>query len=355
MGLDLYSTTPASNDLLNYFQTGMRPSAVKTAGWDIMADMAQLFNATPAGGGTANAQTLTNPRPFASLTTGLTVIFNPTAANTGAATFAPDGLTAKNVFANGAALVGGELQPGVPAILKYDGTQWNLLNPYFTGYGAASGTNTITATVGKASAYFNGMSVSLKMANTTTGAATLNVNSIGALNMYYADGVTQLAAGALIQNGIYDFIYNSSLNSGAGGWICANPSRVTGSFTGTGTGFSGTAPTATITYRTDASFTLCALVFGTGMTGTSNATSFTITGMPSSLTPAQTQAYYCTPLDSSSATTGSVIFTASSAIITLAKNAVIGNGVSNWTSSGTKAFATGPTSGQNSAITFVIN
>lgn len=286
MGLDLYSTTPASNDLLNYFQTGMRPSAVKTAGWDIMADLAQLFNATPAGGGTANAQTLTNPRPFASLTTGLTVIFNPTAANTGAATFAPDGLTAKNVFANGAALVGGELQPGVPAILKYDGTQWNLLNPYFTGYGAASGTNTITATVGKASAYFNGMSVSLKMANTTTGAATLNVNSIGALNMYYADGVTQLAAGALIQNGIYDFIYNSSLNSGAGGFICTNPSRVTGSFTITLTGFTSN-PTGTVNYAISSDGKTAFISIRSNITNTgSNATTMTGTGVPSILSAA---------------------------------------------------------------------
>lgn len=335
MGLDLYSTTPASNDLLNYFQTGMRPSAVKTAGWDIMADMAQLFNATPAGGGTANAQTLTNPRPFASLTTGLTVIFNPTAANTGAATFAPDGLTAKNVFANGAALVGGELQPGVPAILKYDGTQWNLLNPYFTGYGASAGTNTITATVGKASAYFNGMSVSLKIANTTTGAGTLNVNSIGALNMYYADGVTQLVAGALIQNGIYDFIYNSSLNSGAGGWICTNPSRVTGSFTGTLNGTSGATVTQTILYSISPDSKSVDAWTNAAFAGTSNTTGCTITGVPSLIRPVSTKnGTPCKGLDSSVGCLVSFEIDSASGTWTLGKNGVD----SGWTASGTKGF-----------------
>ena len=339
MGLDLYSTTPASNDLLNYFQTGMRPSAVKTAGWDIMADMAQLWNAFPAGGGTANAQTLTNPRPFASLTTGLTVIFNPTAANTGAATFAPDGLTAKNVFANGAALVGGELQPGVPAILKYDGTQWNLLNPYFTGYGAASGTNTITAAVGKASAYFNGMSVSLKIANTTTGAATLNVNSIGALNMYYADGVTQLAAGALIQNGIYDFIYNSSLNSGAGGWICTNPSRVTGSFTITLTGFTSGNPTGTVNYAIGSDGKGVDVWFpSSGISNTnSNSTSMTGTGVPAVLSATTAKTYVIFVLDSGTALWGNVAGLTTTTW-TFNKTNV---GTGNFTASGTKGIPVG--------------
>lgn len=131
MGLDKYSTTPALNDMATYFQTGMRPSAVKTAGWDVMADMAQLFNFKQVAGGTVNALTVAQPRPFASLPAGggLWCIVWPSGINLGPATFAPDGLTAKNIYANGMALAGGELQPGVPAFLDYDGTQWNLLNP----------------------------------------------------------------------------------------------------------------------------------------------------------------------------------------------------------------------------------
>jgi hypothetical protein len=133
MSIDQYSATPASNDLANYFETGMRPSAVKNAGWDIMADLASYMVSLPAASGTANALTAANGRPFGALTAGLLQVLNPTAVNTGPATFAPDGLAAEPIFTNGAALAGGEMQPGVPAALKYDGTQWNLLNPVPAG------------------------------------------------------------------------------------------------------------------------------------------------------------------------------------------------------------------------------
>lgn len=131
MSIDQYSTMPVSNDLTNYFKTGMRPSAVKTAGWDIMADLASYIVSLPTAGGTVNALTVTNGRPFGSLpgSGGLLQLLNPAGANTGPATLAPDALAAKSIFAGGMALAGGELQPGVPALLKWDGTQWNLLNP----------------------------------------------------------------------------------------------------------------------------------------------------------------------------------------------------------------------------------
>lgn len=129
MSIDQYSTTPSNNDLANYFKTGMRPSQVKTAGWDIMADLASYAVSLPTAGGSANALTAANGRPFGALVPGLLQILNPAADSTGPATFAPDGLAAANIYANGLPLAGGELQAGVPAFLKYDGTQWNLLNP----------------------------------------------------------------------------------------------------------------------------------------------------------------------------------------------------------------------------------
>ena len=129
MSIDQYSTTPSSNDLTNYFKTGMKPSQVKNAGWDVMADLASYSVSLSTAGGSANALSVANGRPFGALVAGLMQVLNPPAANTGAATFAPDGLAAAAIFANGAALAGGELQPNVPAYLKYDGTQWNLLNP----------------------------------------------------------------------------------------------------------------------------------------------------------------------------------------------------------------------------------
>lgn len=140
MSWDNYSQTPASNDLSGYFQTGMAPSKVKNAGWDIMADLAQ-FMSLPTSGGTANAQTVTNTRQFGALFTGMRQSFIPGNTNTGAVTLAIDGLTAKNVFANGVAAIAGMLVAGTVAHVQYDGTQWQLLNPQ-----RAAGSFTITLT-----------------------------------------------------------------------------------------------------------------------------------------------------------------------------------------------------------------
>ena len=140
MSWDQYSQTPASNDLSGYFQTGMAPSKVKNAGWDIMADLSQ-FMSLPTSAGTANAQTITNIRQFGALFAGMRVSFIPGNTNTGAVTLAVDGLTAKNIYANGVAATAGMLQTSVPAHCQYDGTQFNLLNPQ-----RSTGSFTITLT-----------------------------------------------------------------------------------------------------------------------------------------------------------------------------------------------------------------
>lgn len=65
--------------------------------------------------------------------TGMRFLLIPAATNTGATTLnvtSPNGgsaLGAKNVFCNGVACGGGELVIGVPAILVYDGTQFNII------------------------------------------------------------------------------------------------------------------------------------------------------------------------------------------------------------------------------------
>ncbi|HSQ63659.1 MAG TPA: hypothetical protein VLM85_10615, partial [Polyangiaceae bacterium] len=78
MSIDQYSTTPSGNDLTGYFKTGMKPSQVKDAGWDIMADLASYSVSLPAAGGSANALTVANGRPFGTLVAGLMQILNPT-------------------------------------------------------------------------------------------------------------------------------------------------------------------------------------------------------------------------------------------------------------------------------------
>lgn len=306
MGFDLWSTTPASNDMANYFQTGMRPSAVKTAGWDIQADLASMYGlkGVPAATGTANAIAVANARPFAALHVGCECWFFATATNTGAATFSPDGLTAKSIIKNGGVLTGGEIANGGLYCVRSVGAsgsdtvlQWNIIiangaaitssdiasNTY--SYAADTGSVNalaITTSANSISVYANGQSVSVKVANTTTNSTpTLAVNALAAKNIYYSDGVTQLLAGSLILNNIYQFIYNSSLNSGAGGWICINPSRINGSFTLTiATGLT-TTPTGTVNYGITPDGKSVYIYISSSINGTSNSSTMTGTGVPS--------------------------------------------------------------------------
>ena len=59
--------------------------------------------------------------------TGLTVRFVPANSNTGAATINVNSIGAKNIYLNGAALVGYELRKNCPVQLHYDGTQFNIV------------------------------------------------------------------------------------------------------------------------------------------------------------------------------------------------------------------------------------
>lgn len=52
----------------------------------------------------------------------------------------------------------------------------------------------------------------------STGAVTLDANSTGAFNAYANDGVTPIGNGDLIEGRYYEFLYNTTLNSSAGGW-----------------------------------------------------------------------------------------------------------------------------------------
>lgn len=337
MAFDLskLSATAASNDQVNYFQTGMRPSAVKTAGWNIGAIVAQLFNSKTTSVGT-NTITLTNPNPLTSLTAGCWCVFTPQNANTGAVTFAPDGLTAHAINAYGSALQGGELSTSVPAIVVYDlaSTTWNLINPQRNtnaDYAVASGTNTVTATIPGLTAYYNGLRVKLKMANTSTASVTVNLNSLGALNVYLSDTVTRDVAGMFIQNQIAELVYNSSLNAAAGGFEFINPSRVLSSATVTQTGFAS-PPTGTLFYAIEPSGKAVSAWITSLISGTSNASTMTWTGIPAALASATDKRYISINEDVG-------VFTASNFLTGTSTTWTFGNGLvttGGFTTSGTK-------------------
>lgn len=77
--------------------------------------------------GTANAITASATPAISAYASGQQFTFTPASANTAATTINLNGLGAKNIFFNGAALSGGELAASVPATIRYDGTQFNLM------------------------------------------------------------------------------------------------------------------------------------------------------------------------------------------------------------------------------------
>lgn len=85
-------------------------------------------------------------------------------------------------------------------------------NPFC--YAAAGGTaNALTATFTPApTAYAAGQRFLIKAAYTNTGAATINVNSLGAKNIYKSSGgsIGALAAGDIISGGMYELAYDGT-------------------------------------------------------------------------------------------------------------------------------------------------
>lgn len=78
--------------------------------------------------------------------------------------------------------------------------------------------NAYTITSGESlSAYNNGMRFLWKPNGNSTGAVTLNVDSIGAKKVYLPSG-TQAGSGDISSNSVYDVVYQSALDSSNGGF-----------------------------------------------------------------------------------------------------------------------------------------
>lgn len=119
-----------------------------------------------------------------------------------------------------------------PSPLALFDTTFNAVAAMGTTRCTATGTNTIALTQNAnqttLSAYANYLAFSFVALNTTTGAVTVNVNTIGARTLYLQDAVTQATSGNIVAGVYYEIVYNSALNSGAGGFqiISGNTSAV---------------------------------------------------------------------------------------------------------------------------------
>lgn len=91
-------------------------------------------------------------------------------------------------------------------------------------YALATGTDTYAATLAPAlTVYTQGQVIHIKIPNANTVAApTLNVNAVGAKKIFKGGG-SALAVGDMAAVGHYDFSYDTTLDTAAGGWLLLNP------------------------------------------------------------------------------------------------------------------------------------
>lgn len=90
---------------------------------------ARLLNTGVADTGSANAIAIAPSPAITAYAAYQEFTFKAAATNTGATTINVNSLGTKNIFYNGAALVGGEIVSGVIYTVVYDGTQFNLTSP----------------------------------------------------------------------------------------------------------------------------------------------------------------------------------------------------------------------------------
>lgn len=144
----------------------------------------------------------------------------------------------------------------------------------------AAGTNAVTLTQAAANfsptiiAYQNYQLFSFVPAANSTGLLTVALGSLGALKLYRADGVTQATTGDLSSTSVVIIVYNSALNSAAGGF------QIVGSSSSGGAGTPG-GLNSQVQFNNSGAFG--------GITGaTTNGTSLTlvapILGTPASAT-----------------------------------------------------------------------
>jgi hypothetical protein len=115
---------------------GMLGSAINNAGRALEGLLARWYEDTDGSltsGGSANAYTLTSKRTIAALTNNTVMVFTANFANTGAATLAFNGLTAKAIRRpNGDALAAGDIVSGQVVVIIYKSSPdyWQLLSPF---------------------------------------------------------------------------------------------------------------------------------------------------------------------------------------------------------------------------------
>lgn len=184
-------------------------------------------------GGTADALTATCSPDFNTYSNGFEVTVRASATNaTTTPTLSVDGVGAKTiVHLDGTAVVAGDIVSGTQYTFRYYSSSDKFLivsgiaeNSY---YGQTTGSaNAYVLTPGSAlSALKNGTRVIFEASFSNTGAATLNVSGLGAIDLNAQNDVA-LTAGAIASGSTYIAVYEASTNA----WLVLNPTYDTGAY-----------------------------------------------------------------------------------------------------------------------------
>jgi hypothetical protein len=99
---------------------------------------------------------------------------------------------------------------------------------YISNMVSTSGTNTYTADLDPVITSYSNYTIQfLKFTNASTGTATLNLNTVGTKKLYI-DPTTQVGSGDIPANFIGMVMYDSSLDSGSGGFLILNKPVIDG-------------------------------------------------------------------------------------------------------------------------------
>lgn len=202
-------------------------------------------------------------------------------------------------------------------ITLYGGVDTGSANAYILNFAASFTT------------YTDGVIIYWIPANTNTGASTININGLGVINILNPDG-SALLAGEIVANQPAQILFKA----GAFQLITAT-NTVYGTFVPTWAGFSAAPATTPIAYRRNG--TLVTLIFNP-VNGTSNATTFSMSGLPQIIRPlvAPAMSYpVIGMLDNNVRIPGGLAAVNSSGIITFFKDGT----QAIWTASGAKGFA----------------